>query len=147
MLALLAFTVLAVAAAGRYGGEEAGPPAAQAEEEAGVSTGVFTQEQAERGQEVFSGRCAGCHGAELQGGGAPRLDPLNEAWQGMTLAALYRFVSTNMPFNAPGSLEPQQYADVISYVLAQNGFPAGEAELEPDDEALEAFVIDAPPAE
>src|SRR5690606_20940651 len=101
----------------------------------------------ERGQAVFAASCAGCHGAELQGGGAPRLDPLNEAWQGMTLAALYRFVSTNMPFNAPGSLVPQQYTDVISYVLAQNGFPAGEAELEPDDEALAAFVIDAPPAE
>lgn len=139
-------TVTALAAAGRYGGEDEAPLAAQAEA-AGVSTGAFTAEQAARGAEVFAARCAGCHGAELQGGMAPRLAPLNASWQGMSLGALYRFVSTNMPFDAPGSLEPQRYADVIAHVLAKNGYPPGDAELQPDAGSLDAFVIDAPPAQ
>ncbi|HLV11477.1 MAG TPA: cytochrome c [Trueperaceae bacterium] len=146
LLGLSVLAALAVAAAGGYGGY-GGPDrlAAQAEEAAGVSTGAYTEEQAERGAQVFARSCAGCHGSTLQGGMGPRLAPLNSAWQGMSLGALYRFVSTNMPYSAPGSLEPQQYADVLAHVLASNGYPAGDAELAPDAEALGAFVIDAPP--
>lgn len=151
---LVAPVVLAALAAfalaqGGYGGDDYGygDYGAAAPERAGVSTGVFTEEQAARGEELFMSRCSGCHGANLQGGMGPRLSPLNEAWQGMSLASLYRFVSQNMPFGAPGSLEPQQYADAISFVLSHNGFPAGEAELAPDEELLDQFVIDAPPAE
>lgn len=141
---LVVTAVAAVALAqGRYGGDDYGATAAQ--ERAGVSTGVFTEEQAARGEELFMARCSGCHGANLQGGMGPRLSPLNEAWQGMSLASLYRFVSQNMPFGAPGSLEPQQYADVLAHVLASNGHPPGDAELPADAEALEAFVIDSPP--
>lgn len=137
-LALLAVAaVLTVAAAQRYGDEPAGGTA--------VSTGVFTEEQAARGGELFARRCAGCHGAQLQGGMGPRLAPLDGSWQGLALAELYRFVSTNMPMDAPGSLEPQQYADALAFVLASNGYAAGEAELPADPEALQAIVIDAPP--
>lgn len=146
-LIALAGAALAYAAAGRYGGPEPGALLAQAPGAAGASTGVFTEDQAQRGQAVFQGSCSGCHGGNLQGGMGPRLSPLGGHWQGSTLGALYRFVSANMPMSAPGSLEPQQYADVIAYVLSHNGFPAGEAELAPDDAALEAFVIDAPPTE
>ncbi len=146
LAALLALTALALA--GRYGDDYETPPAAQAAAAPlGVSTGTYTEEQAARGAEVFATRCSGCHGPALQGGMGPRLDPLDESWQGMSLAALFRFVSRNMPFNAPGSLEPQQYADVIAHVLASNGFPPGDAELPPDESALEAFVIDVPPAQ
>ena len=132
-------------AQGRYGGSD--DQAAAPTPAMGASSGVFTAEQAERGAAVFTSSCAGCHGAQLQGGMGPRLNPLHESWSGLSLAALYRFVSQNMPFSAPGSLEPQQYADVISYVLSQNGFPAGGGELPPDAEQLEALTIDAPPAE
>lgn len=144
---LLAGSLLAVALAqGGYGGEGEQESAAAAET-VGVSTGVFTAEQAERGAAIFSMNCAGCHGAQLQGGMGPRLNPIDESFHGVSLAAVYNFVSQNMPLNAPGSLEPQQYADVISFVLSQNGFPAGEAELPADAEQLEQFTIDAPPAE
>lgn len=142
---LVAATVAFALGQGGYGGEDdqaAAPPDAS-----GVSTGVFTTEQAERGAAVFQTNCSGCHGAELQGGFGPQLAPIDEAWHGLTLGALYRFVSTNMPFSAPGSLEPQQYADVVSFVLSENGYPAGEAELAPDAEALEQFVLDDPPTQ
>lgn len=141
LAALVLVTALAAAFAQRYG-DEGGPPAAG---QAGVSSGVFTAEQAERGAQVFAQRCSGCHGAQLQGGMGPRLAPLSASWERMSLAALYRFVSRNMPYDAPGSLEPQQYADVLAHVLASNGHPPGDAELPADAEALEAFVIDSPP--
>ena len=142
--ALLVLTAAALAQGGYGGADEQVGAAAEG---TGVSTGVFTEEQATRGGEIFASRCSGCHGAKLQGGMGPQLNPINDAWHGMSLASLYRFVSQNMPFGAPGSLEPQQYADVISFVLSQNGFPAGEAELPPDAEQLEQFTIDAPSAE
>lgn len=141
---LLVLTAAALAQGG-YGAGDAQANAAA--EGTGVSAGVFTEAQATRGGEIFASRCSGCHGAQLQGGMGPQLNPINEAWHGMSLAALYRFVSQNMPFGAPGSIEPQQYADVISYVLSQNGFPTGEEELPPDADQLESLTIDAPPAQ
>ena len=140
LLALLLATLLAMAVAqGSSYGE-----ADMAGEATGVSSGVFTVEQAERGAAVYLANCSGCHGANLEGGFGPQLAPIGEHWHGSTLGSLYDFVSTAMPFSAPGSLEPQQYADVIAFVLQSNGFAAGEVEIAPDKEALEVFVIDAP---
>ena len=121
-------------------------PAAPASDATDVSTGVYTEEQAAVGAEVFLANCSGCHGAELEGGFGPQLAPIGEHWHGSSLGALYAFVSSAMPFSAPGSLEPQQYADVLAFVLQQNGYPAGEEPLAPDEEALEAFVLDVPQA-
>jgi polar amino acid transport system substrate-binding protein len=40
-------------------------------------------------------------------------------------------MSTTMPEDNPGSLKPQQYADVVAYFLELNGYPEGKAELDP----------------
>src|SRR5690606_22838713 len=140
LLATLLATVLALALA--QGSSDGG--ADMASEATGVSTGVFTLTQAERGATVFATHCSGCHGANLEGGFGPQLAPIGEHWHGSTLGSLYSFVSSAMPFGAPGSLQPQQYADAIAFVLESNGFAAGEAELAPDKESLETFVIDSP---
>lgn len=137
-ISILLLTVLAIALAQ---GSEADAEAT------GVSSGVFTTEQAERGAEVYLANCSGCHGADLEGGFGPQLAPIGEHWHDSTLGSLYSFVSTAMPFSAPGSLEAQQYADVLAFVLQENGYQAGDAELAPDEEALQAFVIDVPAAE
>ena len=34
-----------------------------------------------------------------------------------------------MPMDNPGSLPPQNYADVVAYFFRANGFPAGKDEL------------------
>lgn len=125
-------------------GNDGPDPAMEAPGDAiGVSTGVFTEAQAERGAEVFLANCAGCHGAALEGGFGPQLAPIGEHWHDTSLGSLFGFVSSAMPFSAPGSLEPQQYADVIAFVLRSNGFAAGEAELPADREALDGVIIDA----
>lgn len=138
VLAVAAFG-LVVAAAQNYGED---PPAA-----AGASSGVYDLEQAQRGAELFAARCSGCHGKELEGGFGPQLDPLDDDWSGQSLGSLFRFVSRNMPFDSPGSLQTDQYLDVVAFVLQSNGYPAGEAALVADEAVLDGVTLDeAPPA-
>lgn len=74
-----------------------------------------------RGQAVFSGTCAVCHGAEGQGT-PPAIPPL---WGpksysiGASMAREERaasFIQHNMPQTNPGTLTPQQAFDVAAFV-------------------------------
>jgi S-disulfanyl-L-cysteine oxidoreductase SoxD len=47
-----------------------------------------------------------------------------------------------MPKNEPGSLAPEEYADVLAYLLQLNGMPAGERDLPADSTALKRIRID-----
>ncbi len=49
-----------------------------------------------------------------------------------------------MPDDAPGSLPPQQYVDVVTYILQLNGFPPGARELTRDEERMGATTLVAP---
>jgi hypothetical protein len=49
------------------------------------------------------------------------------------------------PPEQPGKLTPQQNADVVAYILSENGFPAGAAELPSDLALLKQIRIDAKP--
>ena len=55
-------------------------------------------------------------------------------------------IRTTMPEDNPGSLERQQYIDVVAYIFSLNAFPAGENELPGDDDGLKKIKIDNPPA-
>src|SRR4051794_12331725 len=79
-----------------------------AQQPATVMGGVFTAEQAKRGEKVYADNCATCHGPKLQGtdAGGP---PLNDkdfinGWKDMSVGALLNKIATDMPSNAPGSL-------------------------------------------
>jgi len=112
-----------------------------------VSSGVYTEEQAETGGIAFVQHCAGCHGAELQGGFGPRLAPVDPfQFRDRPLAVLYAFMRTQMPFDAPGSLDDELYAAILAYVLERNGYPTGLEPLPADPDAWPPFVIDDPPA-
>ncbi len=65
-------------------------------------------------------------------------------WKDRTVADLYAFMSTQMPKNDPGSLDAEQYADVIAYLLKMNAMPAGPAELLADSSALAQIRIELP---
>lgn len=90
----------------------------------------FTAAQAKDGKAIYGQHCASCHGANLQGVAAPAIagdDFLKTAHKnGYSVSILNTIVTQNMPFNDPGSLKPAQYADVMSYLLASNCFPAGK---------------------
>ncbi len=102
---------------------------------ASVWDGVFTAEQAGRGRIAFAQHCASCHGGELKGGEGKPLagDPFWTDWRETTVEYLLTRISTEMPFSEDGrlagSLSPSVYADVVAYVLQQNGLPPGAREL------------------
>lgn len=57
-------------------------------------------------------------------------------WGRRTVGDLYEHLFETMPEDAPGSLTPSQYIDVVAYILRLNGFPAGNAELRPEGPLL-----------
>jgi mono/diheme cytochrome c family protein len=108
--------------------------------------GVYTSAQAMRGQTVFQTSCATCHQTD---GIAPSLtgDRFAKFWTDANLNSLFTQVKTAMPRNAPGSLTEAAYTDVVAFLLAQNGFPAGADELQPASmDGIRIAVAGAPPA-
>jgi mono/diheme cytochrome c family protein len=104
-----------------------------------VQDGVYTAAQADRGETLFGGSCASCHNPKDFTG-----KEFLDQWQGKPLFELFDTVKATMPMDSPGSLDAQQYADTVAYVLELNGFPAGSAELKGDDEAaMKAVTIAA----
>lgn len=90
----------------------------------------FTEEQAEAGQRGFAVGCGGCHGADMV-----------DVFAGYdTAETYYLFISGSMPADNPGSLAPQQYVDIIAYLMREVGFPAGEETLTPDRAVLAEIV-------
>jgi S-disulfanyl-L-cysteine oxidoreductase SoxD len=119
---------------------------AAALEAASVWDGVYTAAQADRGKAIYGQQCASCHGATLDGGGAapPLAGPdFKSNWNGQTAADLFEKTQTTMPADQPGKLTRQQTADILAFLLASNGFPAGSMELPIDAAALATIHIEA----
>ena len=110
-----------------------------------VQNGVFTDEQAKRGKEVYLAHCAtACHQPNLVGSGpAPDLAGADflARWEDLSLADLHKKIRTTMPMIKPGSLAPDDYLAVMAYLLEANGFPAGSSGLTADAAALGAITI------
>lgn len=108
----------------------------------------YTADQAHLGAAVFSTNCTSCHGANLQGVAAPGVagteflsSAKNNKW---TLADLRTLVVENMPLNNPGSLTPDQYAQVMAFLLASNCYPAGSTPFPKADSPAFSSVHIAP---
>ncbi|HVZ20848.1 MAG TPA: cytochrome c [Vicinamibacterales bacterium] len=115
-----------------------------------VNDGIYTTAQADRGKKVYDDNCAGCHGPELKGTdtGGPTLNGPDfiSGYKDGNASALYNKISMDMPSNAPGSLNPDQYADVLAYVLSVNKYPAGQTEIPKDGAGLNAVKMATPKA-
>jgi mono/diheme cytochrome c family protein len=110
--------------------------------------GIYTQAQAARGKALYLDNCAACHGVQLLGGeDSPPLAgaPFISKWGKLPLSALYGLTNTTMPLGAAGSLGAAGNADIVAYILAYNGFPAGQNELPPDAKVLADITIEAKP--
>jgi mono/diheme cytochrome c family protein len=94
---------------------------------------LYTASQAVTGGAIFAQQCATCHGAQLEGVAGPALK--GEAFRQMAAAqnlnaqSLLAVISQSMPQDNPGSLAPAQYSALVAFILQQNGYPAGAAEL------------------
>lgn len=91
----------------------------------------FTAEQANQGKATYDSQCAMCHGQNLQGQSGPPLkgDQFLSKWQKNSLEDFYHIMSTTMPLTKPGSLSGEQYLNILTYVLQNNGHKATDKPL------------------
>ncbi len=99
--------------------------------------GVYSPGQAERGRMQYAISCRSCHTAASHTGVT-----FAKWWKDRTVGDLFGYMSTQMPKNDHGSLEPGQYADVVAYLLKMNAMPAGAADLLPDSAGLAQIRIE-----
>ena len=92
---------------------------------------LYTTAQANAGAGKYSDNCAQCHGAKLEGQAGPALrGPLFASVKtGFSVGDILTFMVVNMPATQPGSLSHDDYTDIMAFVLAQNGYPAGPTAL------------------
>ena len=131
-----------------------------------VWDGVYTTQQATRGEPLYRQYCAECHGPELQGRmdfplwtslprPAPNAEivgvkrgtpPLKGAtfisnWADLSLGDVFERNRISMPQDRPGRLSRQQNADILAYMLQENGYPPGNGELGLTKEELDTIRI------
>ncbi|MDB4913013.1 MAG: hypothetical protein JWM95_657 [Gemmatimonadetes bacterium] len=115
-------------------------PRATAQTPARATTGgVYSAPQAERGRVAYAGFCRSCHSPASHSG-----TTFEKIWKGKTLGDLFGYLTAQMPKNDPGSLNPDQYADVMAYLLKMNALPAGKIELPADSAQLASIRIELP---
>lgn len=96
-----------------------------------TNDGVYTREQALRGEDIYAGNCKSCHTPESHTGAV-----FTARWNGKPVLELYAYVRDLMPKNDPGTLSNAENADVIAYILRLNKAPLGDVDLPADTAAL-----------
>ncbi len=94
-----------------------------------VLDGIYTEQQAWRGEEQYEAICAACHEGDEPEAEPPKGSEFIERWREAPVSFLYNFIHTSMPGNKPGSLSEATYLDVVAYLLKANGYPAGRSPL------------------
>lgn len=120
--------------------------AAVSQTQRSVWDGVYSAEQARRGQARYGELCASCHGDTLGGGeSAPPLagGEFLSNWNGLTVGDLFDRTRSTMPQNKPGSLSRETGAEVLAFILSANQFPPGKADLPQQSEVLREIKIEA----
>jgi polar amino acid transport system substrate-binding protein len=96
----------------------------------------FDRTQVAHGKTLYSSSCAKCHGPNLQGLNAPALRgpafaPAANAK--LTIGGVYGYMTNNMPADRPGKMKPQDYADIMAFLLYSNGYSASATKLTDDN--------------
>ena len=131
--AALIFTAALVSAA-QDKAKPAAPPRSGA---LTTGSGVYTAQQAMRGEQTYSSTCISCHPP-----GWYSLPAFKDKWNGLPLSKLFDVVTETMPKNEPGSLTDKEYVDAIAFILRANKMPAGKTELPADPAALRRIKIE-----
>jgi len=112
-----------------------------------VWDGVYTEEQARRGEALYAERCVRCHGATYMGGtdGATALvgPTFNGNWNNVPLDQMLDRMRLTMPMDKPATLSRQQTADALAFILSINKMPAGKTELPRQAEILNQITYKA----
>ncbi len=98
----------------------------------------YAEEQAARGDQLFTRVCLQCHTRRDMSSPDFKLK-----WSGQTAFDLFDLIRTTMPDSAPGTLAPAEYGDVTAYMMKLNGMRAGSTPL-PLDSTLRLIKLDLP---
>ena len=112
-------------------------PSVTAQQAQSPWNGVYSAEQAERGETLYTQNCIACHGRDLTGGErAPGVagPGLVARWGERPLRELLDYVQLQMPLNSPGGLTRQQNADILAFMLQRTDVTAGAEDLWIDGE-------------
>jgi mono/diheme cytochrome c family protein len=92
---------------------------------------LFTAAQAASGAATYGRDCASCHGTALQGVTGPALvgQAFASAADHYTVALVFNNIWQGTPAGAPDSLSQTEYVDIMAYIMARNGLPAGMVAL------------------
>ena len=110
-----------------------------------VKDGIFSFEQSRRGEAQYLEICERCHEKDLGGGGdldefVPPIvgDEFLSEWAQWSVGDLFEFMTLEMPpkRSERSEVTADTYVDILAYILEQNGFPSGQAELPPDMDPL-----------
>ena len=123
---------------------------AQAPAKKTVWDGAYTKEQADRGASAFAANCTNCHGPNLEGTGRYKALVGNTFWNDFSSRSVQyvlNYISKNMPNNAPGTLDPGTYIDLMAFILSRNALPTGTTALTAQNAAdFEIIPKDGPRA-
>lgn len=97
---------------------------------------TYTAEQATRGKEVYDNTCGTCHSPEQLIGQA-----FVEQWNDRRVWDFFSLVRASMPLDNPGSLKPQEYLDVVAYLLQANRAAPGPDSLKADTTSMRGSKI------
>jgi mono/diheme cytochrome c family protein len=109
--------------------------------------GIYSADQAHRGEDLYKKQCTACHGEALDGAGPyPPLagDDFLTKYAGQPAINLYNMIQKLMPATAPGTLTRPQAADLLAYILSFNKFPAGKTDFPNDEGSLNKLTLPKP---
>ena len=96
---------------------------------------MYSSEQADRGRTLFRDVCIICHP-----------DPFwRSSWDGRSVGEVYTKILKFMPDDAPGTLNAEEAASAVAYILQSNGFPSGSVALPTDVTLLDRIRLETPP--
>ena len=112
-----------------------------------AADGIYSADQAHRGEALYQKQCVSCHGSALDGAGPyPPLsgDDFLTKYEGQPTLNLYDMIQKLMPADKPGTLTRPEAADLLAYILSFNKFPAGKTDLPSDEDSLKKLVLPKP---
>lgn len=118
-------------------------PVVSATAKSTIWDGVYTEQQRRRGEAVYEASCIRCHGPDLAKKDiVPALvgEKFLKKWKRKRVGNLFAFMRAEMPPEDENELaSPEEYADVLAFVLSKNQAPVGEQELASNFAALQAI--------
>jgi hypothetical protein len=99
-------------------------------------TGVFTDQQASRGESIYRNSCLACHIDTDHTGAA-----FKQNWDTRTAFDLFEIIRTTMPNDDPGRLPREDYSCIVAYLFKLNNMPSGKKPLPTDSTGLKQIVI------